>query len=51
MVVSSYGSMLALPDYPKEVLKNLQILEQNKVLGEYGLYESIDYTPSRQKNG
>ena len=51
MVVSSYGSMLALPDFPQEVLENLKILEQDNALGKYGLYEAIDYTPTRQKNG
>lgn len=51
MVVSSYGSMLALPDLPNEVMENLKLLEQDNVLGKYGLYEAIDYTPIRQKNG
>ena len=51
MVVSSYGSMLALPDVPNEVMENLKLLEQDNVLGKYGLYEAIDYTPIRQKNG
>ena len=51
MVVSSYGSMLALPDFPKEVMQNLKKLEEDNVLGKYGLYESIDYTPTRQEKG
>ena len=51
MVVSSYGLMLALPDEPNEVVKNLKILEREKMYGEYGFYESIDYTASRLKYG
>ena len=47
VVVSSYGSVLAIPDYPKEVIKNIKRLEENGMRGEYGLYESIDYTVSR----
>ncbi len=50
-VVSSYGSILALPEYPREVMDNINILEKEKMLGQYGLYESIDYTPTRLKVG
>lgn len=47
MVVSSYGTILAITDYPKEVLQNLKRLETEGMYGKYGFYESIDYTPSR----
>lgn len=47
MVVSSYGSILAINDFPKEVLHNLKILEKKGMWGKYGFFESIDYTPSR----
>lgn len=47
MVVSSYGSVLAIPEQPKEVIQNLKILEKQGMYGKYGFYESIDYTPSR----
>ena len=51
MVVSTYGSVLAINDYPKEVVANLKRLESEDMLGKYGFYESIDYTPERlQKN-
>ena len=50
-VVSSYGSVLALADYPKDVIKNINKLEKEKMLGIYGLYESVDYTPTRLKMG
>jgi len=47
IVVSSYGSILAIADYPVDVLKNIKILELEGMKGKYGLYESIDYTVSR----
>ena len=47
MVVSSYGGVLAITDFPKEVIQNLKVLEKQGALGKYGFYESIDYTPSR----
>lgn len=51
MVVSSYGSILAITDYPKTVIKNLKILENQGMWGKYGFYESIDYTPERLTAG
>lgn len=51
MVVSSYGSILAITDFPKEVLQNLKVLQKQGMYGEYGFYESIDYTPERLKYG
>lgn len=51
MVVSSYGSVLAITDYPKEVYQNLKILEKYGMYGKYGFFESIDFTPERlEKN-
>lgn len=47
MVVSTYGSVLAINDYPKEVVANLKNLEAQEMLGKYGFYESIDFTPER----
>ncbi len=47
IVVSSYGSILALPDVPNEVIRNLKILKKQGMEGKYGFYESIDYTPTR----
>ena len=49
VVVSSYASLLAITDYPKEVLSNIRELQKEEMLGKYGLYESIDYTASRVK--
>lgn len=50
MVVSSYGSLLAIPDVPKDVVKNLKELEKCGMYGKYGFYEAIDYTPERVRN-
>lgn len=49
MVVSSYGTILAINDNPKEVLENLKSLEKIGMYDKYGFYESVDYTPSRVK--
>ena len=51
MVVSSYGSMLAITDIPKEVVKNLKVLEQYGMYSKYGFYESLDFTPERVRKG
>jgi len=50
IVVSSYGSVLAITEQPKEVLKNINILKKYNMYGKYGLYESIDFTPERLGN-
>ena len=51
IVVSAYGSVLAINDLPKEVFNNLKVLEQEKMYDKYGFYEAIDFTPGRTKNG
>ena len=51
MVVSTYSSILAITDIPKEVIKNLKILEQYGMYNKYGFYESIDFTPERVRKG
>ena len=48
-VVSSYGTIIAIFDYPREVLQNIEILEKEGAFGKYGLYEAIDYTKNRLK--
>ena len=51
MVVSTYGSVLAITDKPLEVVKNLKILKEQGMYNKYGFYESIDYTPERLSKG
>ena len=50
IVVSSYGSILAITEEPKEVLKNIKVLKEYDMYGKYGLYESLDFTPERLGN-
>ncbi len=47
LVISPYSTMLAAMVLPKESLANLIHFEKLSVLGNYGFYESIDYTPER----
>lgn len=47
LVVAPYGSILAIPDIPNEVIQNMKRLEKEGALGKYGFYESIDYTLAR----
>ena len=47
LVVAPYASMLALSLRPQAVMENLDALQAHSMIGHYGLYESIDYTPSR----
>lgn len=51
IVVSSYASILAINEQPKEVISNLKKLEEQGMNGKYGFYEAIDYTPLRLKRG
>ena len=51
MVVAPYGSILAICDFPKEVVQNMKELEKQNMLGIYGFYEAIDYTPTRLPYG
>lgn len=51
MVVSSYGSILAIQEVPKEEIQNLKWLEREGMYGKFGFYESIDYTPERVGKG
>ena len=50
-VVSSYGSVMAIFNFPRLVMDNIKLLEKEKMLGPMGLYESIDYTPRKAKKG
>jgi len=52
LVVAPYATMLALPFAPREACENLMRLSsQEKALGLYGMYEAIDFTPSRVPRG
>ncbi len=51
LVVSPYASALALLVSPLQACQNLQRLADSGLEGGYGLYEAIDYTPSRLAPG
>jgi len=51
LVISPYASALALMVAPSEACANLQRLTNEGFDGRYGLYEAIDYTPSRLPPG
>ena len=51
LVVAPYASVLALMVAPEAACLNLQRLATDGMLGKYGFYEAIDYTPSRQRRG
>lgn len=51
LVVSPYSSFLALLLAPRSALRNLRRLRDMGLEGRYGLYEAVDYTPSRLQGG
>ncbi len=51
LVVAPYASALALMVSAEEACLNLQRLAADGAEGKFGLYEAIDYTPSRQRRG
>lgn len=51
LVVAPYASMMALMVAPEEACQNLQRLTDLGFSGRYGMYEAIDYTPSRIPRG
>jgi cellobiose phosphorylase len=51
LVIAPYASAMALMIAPKEACENLQRLAADGREGAYGLYEAIDYTPSRLPPG
>jgi cyclic beta-1,2-glucan synthetase len=51
LVIAPYASALALMVAPEEACLNLQRLAAEGMEGKYGLYEAIDYTPSRLPRG
>ncbi len=51
IVVAPYASCLALMIDPQAACKNLQRLAEQSLAGTFGLYEAVDYTPSRLPRG
>ena len=51
LVIAPYATMLALPVAPLAVLRNIHALIEEGMLGAYGFYEAIDYTPGHVPAG
>jgi len=50
-VVAPYASAMALMVLPKEACTNLERMDREGLVGRYGLYEAVDYTPNRVPTG
>ncbi len=51
LVLAPYASAMALMVAPAQACANLQRMAQLGLVGRYGLYEAVDYTPSRVPSG
>ena len=51
LVIAPYASALALMVAPEAACANLEILAAEGRQGAYGLFEAVDYTPSRLPSG
>lgn len=51
LVIAPYATILALMVAPEQACLNLQRLVGQGFAGRFGLFEAIDYTPSRQTRG
>ncbi|MEO8803173.1 MAG: glucoamylase family protein [Rudaea sp.] len=51
LVIAPYASALALMVDPASACANLQRLATQGMLGRFGFYEAVDYTPSRLRRG
>ncbi len=51
LVVTPYASILSLPFAPQAVVENLERFKRMDMLGLYGLYEAVDFTPERLAAG
>ncbi len=51
LVIAPYASALALMVAPELACLNLQRLAGEGMVGKYGMFEAIDYTPARQRRG
>ena len=47
LVIAPYASLLALSLRPRQVMENIARLDKLQMLGIHGLYESIDFSPTR----
>lgn len=47
IVISPYSTLMALSVAPHYAVKNIDVLIEEGLNGKYGMYEAIDYTPTR----
>ena len=47
LVIAPYASTMALMVLPEKACANLQTLDRLGLIGRFGFYEAVDYTPSR----
>ncbi|WP_374829064.1 GH36-type glycosyl hydrolase domain-containing protein [Paenochrobactrum pullorum] len=50
-VIAPYASLLASQYQPAAAVQNLKRLDKLGALGRYGFYDSVDFTPSRVREG
>ena len=51
LVIAPYASVMALMVAPEDACRNLQRLADAGMVGRFGFFEAIDYTPARQRHG
>ncbi len=51
LVIAPYASLIGLSMEPQAVLSNIKHLEDLQMLGRFGFYEAVDYTPTRLPPG
>jgi cyclic beta-1,2-glucan synthetase len=51
LVITPYASLLALPFEPQAVSRNMAHLTELGMMGRYGFYEALDYSPARLELG
>ena len=51
LVVAPYATLLASQFQPAAALRNLEALRRLGALGEFGYYDSVDFTPARLPEG
>lgn len=51
LVIAPYATALALMVAPEKAVRNLEVLASQGILGNYGFYEAVDYTPTHLARG
>ena len=51
LVVTPHATALAVMVEPQQAVQNLRVLAALGIVGQYGFYEAVDYTPSRLRRG